>query len=151
MKQSQRPTDYSNSLQSNHLQKRSHNYHFLHCIILYENPWTFQCYQFVLHYIHTESHCYVGLNYFITKYCTKYQYLLIAFFTQPHPPLWHSHGWTWSNLKFSLPCKYNTKKPKWWFGKKKIKIFQILQLIKYFYHLTSNYLMTIENNFLLMQ
>lgn len=35
--------------------------------------------------------------------------------------------------------------------KKKIKIFQILQLIKYFYHLTSNYLMTIENNFLLMQ
>lgn len=127
------------------------NYHFLHCIILYENPWTFQCYQFVLHYIHTESHCYVSLNYFITKYCTKYQYLLIAFFTQPHPPLWHSHGWTWSNLKFSLPCKYNTKKPKWWFGKKKIKIFPILQLIKYFYHLTSNYLMTIENNFLLMQ
>lgn len=35
--------------------------------------------------------------------------------------------------------------------KKKIKIFQILQLIKYFYHLTSNYLMNIENNFLLMQ
>ena len=34
---------------------------------------------------------------------------------------------------------------------KKIKIFPILQLIKYFYHLTSNYLMTIENNFLLMQ
>lgn len=121
MKQSQRPTDYSNSLQSNHLQKRSHNYHFLHCIILNENPWTFQCYQFVLHYIHTESHCYVSLNYFITKYCTKYQYLLIAFFTQPHPPLWHSHGWTWSNLKFSLPCKYNTKKPKGWFGKKKSK------------------------------